>query len=173
MWPELVAESENISDGEHQKNKYMETKEVSNNLIRVVAGVIFNPNYDAILVGQRAQSASHPLKWEFVGGKVENGESPEEALKREVEEETTLKISVGKLLGIAEIDYRNLGRPSHQILFYESKILNGVAKLDPKIYNDIRWVQAENLPNLDWIEADYEFAKKLAAKLTAPIRSNN
>lgn len=96
-------------------------------------------------MGQRAATASHPLKWEFIGGKVEPGESPEEALRREVFEETSLEISAGKLLGLAEVDYRNYGRLPHQILFFVARNLNGVAKLNKEIYQDIKLVKIEDL----------------------------
>lgn len=151
----------------------MERKESVENLIRVVTAVVIDNKGEKVLVAQRAETASHPGKWTFVGGKVEPGESPEQALRREVEEETGLKINVGKLLGFAEVDYRNYGRPSHQILFYEARILNGVAKLLPEIHQDIKWVGVEDLPKLDWIEGDLEFAKKLAVTLTGLVPSKN
>jgi len=150
-----------------------EKKEPGENLTRVVGAVIVNNEGNKILLGQRAATVSHPLKWEFFGGKVEPGESPEEALRREVLEETSLKISVGKLLAIAEVDYRSLGKPSHQILFFEARILNGVAKLNSEIYHDVRWVDVKELANLDWIEADREFARKLAVSLTSLVPSRN
>lgn len=150
-----------------------ENNELEPSLIRVVTAVIIDNKGEKILVAQRAETASHPGKWTFIGGKVEPGESPEEALRREVDEETGLKIRVGKLLGLAEVDYRNYGRPSHQILYYEARILNGVAKLLPEIHQDIKWVRVEDLPKLDWIEGDREFTKKLAVSLTAPIPSRN
>lgn len=151
----------------------MERRESVENLIRVVTAVIIDNKGEKVLIAQRSKTASHPGKWTFVGGKVEAGESPEQALRREVDEETGLKVRVGRLLGFAEVDYRDYGRPSHQILYYEARILNGVAKLLPEIHQDVKWVKAEDLPKLDWIEGDLEFAKKLAVTLTSPIASGN
>jgi len=141
----------------------MERREFENNLIRVVTAVIIDKKGEKVLVAQRAATASHPLTWTFIGGKVEPGESPEEALRREVAEETSLQIRVGRLLDVAEVDYRNLGRPSHNISYYSCEIITGVARLYPNIHAAVRWIRAEELTNLDWIEGDRQFVKKLAA----------
>lgn len=133
--------------------------------IRVVAAVILNHRGNRILVGQRAENQSHPLKWEFIGGKVENGESPEEALCREVREETGLEIEVGRFLDVVEYDYRDLGRPSHQISFFECQKKSGVAKRDRAIYQDLKWVEFSKIDQLDWIEGNVEFANGLSDAL--------
>jgi 8-oxo-dGTP diphosphatase len=146
----------------------MAEQEPIKEIVRVVGAVIVSERRDKVLLGQRSESQSHPLKWEFIGGKIEPGESPEEALIREVDEETGLKIEVGRFLDVVEADYRNYGRPSHQISFYECRRINGVAKLDPEIYNEVRWVRLDEIAELDWIDGNKGFAKRLAIHLTSP-----
>ena len=65
-------------------------------MVQVVAAVL--QSEDKILVGQRMPEQSHPLKWEFPGGKVEPGESPEQALARELEEELGIRGAAGELM---------------------------------------------------------------------------
>ncbi len=142
-----------------------EQKETNYELVQVVSAVILNEAGDKVLVGQRSLKQSYPLKWEFIGGKVELGESPEEALKREVAEEINLQVAVGRLLDVVEVDYRQMGRPSHQILFYECRRLTKKATIDPDVYKAVKWVHVNDLPGLDWVEGEIEFAKKLVGGL--------
>ena len=65
-------------------------------MVQVVAAILQKDG--RILVGQRTPEQSHPLKWEFPGGKVEPGESPEQALARELEEELGIRSAAGDLI---------------------------------------------------------------------------
>lgn len=129
---------------------------------RVVGAVVVDNDSNKVLVARRSLIVSHPSKWEFVGGKVEPGETPEEALRREFFEETEADIEVGRFLGDIFYDYRNKGSASHEILFYECFLQNGKPKIKPEVYQDIRWVSREDLLKLDFIEADRDFVRKLS-----------
>ena len=143
----------------------MERGNSKENLIKVVAAVIINDEREEVLVAKRAKNASYPGKWEFIGGKVRAGESPEEALRREMKEEVDIRVHVGRLLGFAEADYRNRGRASHRILFYSASISDGEIKLDERIHQEIRWVTVTGLQALDFVAGDKKFAKRLAVSL--------
>ena len=102
-----------------------------------------------VLAAQRSASGSLPLKWEFPGGKLEEGESDEEALVREIREELCVEIQVGDRLPATERDdvYRIIMLiPFVCQLATEDIILTEHA--------EIRWLSPEELPNLDWAEAD-------------------
>jgi len=151
----------------------METKEFEENVTRVVGAVIFNQRCDAILVGQRAGGKRFPLKWEFIGGKAEPGESLSSACERELLEEIGQKVEAGRLLGTERYDYGgDVG--VIQVNFIECQPKGSVViRPDPDVYAQIRWVPIVEVPQLDWIEADKEFAKKLAVDFTSPIPSQN
>ena len=152
----------------------METKETEPKVTNVVGAVIFNNRRDSILVGQRAEGKKFPFKWEFIGGKAETGESLEQAVEREMDEEVGLDVEV-----VAEIDQaeHNYGGDVGiiRVHFIECHPKGNVVlkQFDRKIYNDIRWVKVTEAPKLDWIEADKEFAQNLAVSLTAPVPSRN
>jgi 8-oxo-dGTP diphosphatase len=123
----------------------------------VVAAIIVDG--ENILVCQRTRHQTMPLKWEFPGGKVEDGEQPEEALHRELEEE----------LGIdATIDYELL-RMKHEypgggavdLRFFVVREYKG--KLENKIFKDMQWSRRANLPSYDFLEADLKLVEALAA----------
>jgi 8-oxo-dGTP diphosphatase len=151
----------------------MEYKEREEKITRVVGAVIFNQGRDTILVGQRAETAKYPLKWEFIGGKVIPGESLSSAIERELLEEINLRVAAGKLLGVARYDYGGeIG--VIQVNFIECQPKGSVVvKPDPDAYAQIKWVPIARLPQLDWIEANKEFARKLAVDLTSPKPSQN
>lgn len=122
----------------------------------VVAAVIERDG--RVLVCQRKRSDSHPLKWEFPGGKVEPGESPEAALQRELEEELAIQARIGPQ--IARYEYSYGERPPLLLMFYRVMAFSG----EPVnlVFEQIRWEPAFALPNLDFLEGDLEFVRKLA-----------
>ena len=95
-------------------------------------------------------------KWEFPGGKIESGETPEEALKREIKEEMEVEINVGDLLTTVDYDY-----PSFHLnmkCFVCELISEHVHLVEHK---DAKWITAAEIHDLDWCPADVEVAEKL------------
>ncbi len=109
----------------------------------------------AIVLGSRCLAALRsanmalPLQWEFPGGKVAEGESPEDALVREIAEELGLEIRVGEWLAEGRDDR---GEPAVVLQVYRAELVGGALHLDE--HREIRWVDAEELDDLDWAVAD-------------------
>ena len=102
-----------------------------------------------ILAAQRSESMSMPLKWEFPGGKVDNGESPADCLKRELIEELGIEVDVGG--SIPEMTY---AYPDFSITLYHffCKIKEGDIILYE--HKSFSWLKPQELETLDWTEAD-------------------
>lgn len=92
---------------------------------------------------------SLPLKWEFPGGKINDGESPEECLKRELHEELGVEVSVGQSLPVTTHHYPSFSVTLHPFI---CKIVSGEITLHE--HNAIVWLPMEELHTLDWAEAD-------------------
>src|SRR3954447_17419 len=117
-------------------------------MLQVVAAIIEREG--RILVGQRTAKQSHPLKWEFPGGKVERGESPEQALARELEEELGIRYAAGE--EVARYEYRYPGKSAIELIFVGVKSFEGEpANL---IFQDLRWHPKSQLRELDFVEGD-------------------
>ena len=114
--------------------------------IRVVAAVIVEDN--RIFATQRGYG---PYKdwWEFPGGKIEQGESAEEALKREILEELDTEIEVGDRLSVIEYDY-----PEFHLSMdcFWARVIRGDLFL--KEHESARWLSPEEIDNVDWLPAD-------------------
>lgn len=96
--------------------------------------------------------------WEFPGGKVESGESREEALKREIKEELDAEIQVNRLLETVEYDYPKFHLTMHCFvceLESENLIL--------KEHEDARWLSMDEMDTMDWLPADRDVAGKVFA----------
>ncbi|TFG64280.1 MAG: (deoxy)nucleoside triphosphate pyrophosphohydrolase [Spirochaetales bacterium] len=122
--------------------------------IQVTAAVIAEGG--RVLLAQR--SAGDPLegKWEFPGGKIEEGESPEECLKRELKEELGIGTRIGKFIASCRWDYPHI---SIELLAYEAEILSGSpAPLD---HSACAWVNTEELAAWELAPADVPIAEKV------------
>ena len=125
--------------------------------IRVVAAVILSEG--KIFATQRGYG-DFKGGWEFPGGKIEDGETPEVALKREILEELETKIRVGELIDTIEYDYPNF-HLSMDCFWCE--IVSG--KLVLKEHEAARWLDKENLYSVEWLPADLSLIEKIAVKL--------
>lgn len=122
----------------------------------VAAGVIHRDGQ--ILVGQRRKGDRHPYKWEFPGGKVEYGESPQAALIRELREELQIEAKVGGELARYEHDYPGGSRV--HLLFFAVHEFNG--EPTARVFEQICWTDLRLLPKLDFLEGDLDFVRRLA-----------
>lgn len=115
--------------------------------VEVVSAVIQNDS--KIFYAQRNLSKSMGGKWEFPGGKIEEGETREEALVREIKEELDSDIIVDKYLMTVEHDYPTFHITMHA---YLCTLVKG--ELILKEHNDCVWLSKEELLSLDWADAD-------------------
>jgi 8-oxo-dGTP diphosphatase len=110
-----------------------------------------------VLMSRRRADQPMPLLWEFPGGKVEPGESPQAALAREVREELGCELTVG---GIHDVVFHAYPDFDLYMLVYAGTIAAGVPRAVEVA--EIAWVDARDLPKLDLLPADYPLAEALA-----------
>ena len=122
----------------------------------VVAAVI--EKQGQILVCQRKRGARHGLKWEFPGGKVEQGEEPRAALARELREELDIAAEIGAEMVRYEHSYP--GRDPILLIFFRVTEFNGVpANI---VFETIEWSALAALPAYDFLDGDLDFVRRLA-----------
>ncbi len=121
----------------------------------VVAGIIEQDGM--VLIGQRKRGQRHGLKWEFPGGKVEPGETPRAALKRELEEELAINATIGR--EIVRYEYAYPRRRPVLLIFYRVNTFRG----DPSnvVFEQIRWEPLIKLPDYDFLDGDIDFIRRL------------
>lgn len=111
-----------------------------------------------ILICRRKPGQAHALKWEFPGGKVEPGEEPVAALRRELREELAIEAVIGR--EVERYEFRYPGRSPILLIFYRVMEFAGVPR--NCIFEDMQWVDAARLPGFDFLEGDVEFVRRLA-----------
>jgi len=126
--------------------------------IRVTAAVICRDG--AYLLGRRSRNRELPGKWEFPGGKIEPGESPETCLTREILEELGLEARVGERVGVFE--YIEAARRIELIAFY-TEVESGPPSLND--HDEVSWVGPHSLLDYDLAPADIELARRLAGEI--------
>ncbi|MCI5857327.1 MAG: (deoxy)nucleoside triphosphate pyrophosphohydrolase [Agathobacter sp.] len=130
--------------------------------IRVVAAVIkaINENRESIIFATQRGYGEFKGGWEFPGGKIEKGETPQEALKREIMEELDTEISVGKLIDTIEYDY-----PEFHLSMdcFWSEIVKG--NLILKEHEAARWLKKDQLDDVEWLPADAILIGKIRDQL--------
>lgn len=123
-------------------------------MTQVVAALIWQG--DRFMICQRPSHKTRALQWEFVGGKVEEGETREEALVRECQEELDVTVSVGKPIMTVTHTYPDI---TVCLTFFEAAILAGTPK--KREHADIRFITPEEIPQYRFCPADEAFLKKL------------
>jgi 8-oxo-dGTP diphosphatase len=114
---------------------------------------------DEVLICQRKAGTPMGLKWEFPGGKIEAGESAEQALQRELDEELGIHASIGTKIAHLRHNYRSGGAVDLQFFAvhsFEGELVN-------LIFEEIRWSPLRDLPAYDFLAADRDLVRDLAA----------
>jgi 8-oxo-dGTP diphosphatase len=124
---------------------------------RVVAALIVKDG--KILVCQRTKHQTMPLKWEFPGGKIEEGEQPREALHRELDEELGIDATIGDEIARIRHEYRSGN--SVELRFFAVHEFRG--ELENRIFRDMKWAERTELPSFDFLEADLKLVSDVAA----------
>ncbi len=125
-------------------------------MITATAGILTDGH--RILVCQRRAGGRFPLKWEFPGGKVETGESPEACLRRELYEELAIEAEVGP--EIYRTDHRYANGFTVRLLFFT--ILQYSGTPINRAFERIEWIGPGELTRYDFLEADREVVDRLA-----------
>ncbi|HZZ16992.1 MAG TPA: (deoxy)nucleoside triphosphate pyrophosphohydrolase [Candidatus Sulfotelmatobacter sp.] len=124
---------------------------------RVVAAVIEKDS--KVLVCQRTRHQTMPLKWEFPGGKIEEGEQPRDALRRELEEELGIHAKIGDEIARLQHVYPNGG--AVELRFFVVREYEG--EMENRIFRDLQWSATKDLASYDFLEADESLVKDLVA----------
>jgi len=123
-------------------------------MVEVVAALIWQG--DKFMICQRPASKARGLLWEFVGGKVESGETKEQALIRECKEELDILLSVGDVFMDVIHEYPDI--TVHLTLFNATIAVGEPRKLE---HNDIQWITPSEISNYEFCPADEEILKKI------------
>ena len=126
--------------------------------IRVVAAIIkaINEDGEAIIFATQRGYGDFKGGWEFPGGKIEKGETPQEALVREIKEELETEISVGELIDTIEYDY-----PTFHLSMdcFWAKIVSGDLVLTE--HEAAKWLTKDELDSVEWLPADVTLIDKI------------
>jgi 8-oxo-dGTP diphosphatase len=133
--------------------------------MRTVVAAVIERSDRRLLIGQRRRSDTSALKWEFPGGKVERGETPEAALSRELLEElgTTLR----KCTPIGRVVHKYAETPEElEIVFFAAAISEG--QLTPRTFEKVEWVLPKELGEYDFLAANAGLVANLATGKIKP-----
>ena len=121
-----------------------------------------------ILAVQRGLKSNHPLKWEFPGGKINPGETVDECIIREIEEELSVKIEIIKKLLPIEFDYQT---KQIQLIPVVCRIISGEIRLTE--HADKRWFSFDEWESIDWLGADRELIVRNQEILNSLLPATN
>ena len=128
-------------------------------MIDVVAAVIVKDN--KFLITRRAPKLNLEGMWEFPGGKIEKGETPEEALKRELAEELEIETEVGNYIETSIHEYLNV---TVKLMAYFATVISGEIKLS--VHDEVKWISISEVENFQFAPADIPFIEKLKEVLS-------
>ena len=123
-------------------------------ITEVVAALIWQG--EQFMICQRPAHKARGLLWEFVGGKVESGETKEQALIRECREELAVTVSVGEVFMDVTHEYPDL---TVHLTLFNAKIAEGKPQMLE--HNDIRWITSREIPDYDFCPADVEILSEI------------
>lgn len=123
-------------------------------IVPVVAALIWNK--DRFLICQRPENKARGLLWEFVGGKVEAGETKEQALVRECKEELNIILNVGSVFMEVVHEYPDI---TVHLTLFNAVIMEGEPQLLE--HNDMRWITAAEIPQYEFCPADKEILERI------------
>ena len=123
-------------------------------MTEVVAALIWDG--DKFMICQRPATKSCALLWEFVGGKVEPGETKEQALIRECQEELNITVSVGDVFTEVVHEYPDI---TVHLTLFNAEISEGVPELLE--HNDLKWINPSEIPDYNFCPADKDILKKI------------
>jgi 8-oxo-dGTP diphosphatase len=133
--------------------------------MKVVVTAVIERSDRRLLIGQRRRNDTSPLKWEFPGGKMEDGETPEVALSRELREE--LGATLEKCVEIARTRHKYASMPEElEIRFYAASILE--SDVAPHEFEQIAWTLPRELANYDFLAANAQLIAQLATGRLKP-----
>ncbi len=133
--------------------------------MRTVVAAVIERGDRRLLIGQRRREDSSPMKWEFPGGKIRNGEAPEAALARELREE--LGVTLTKCVEMGRVRHQYQGAADElEIRFFAAAIADGEAK--PLCFEQIAWVLPRELGAYDFLTANRELIANLATGRIKP-----
>ena len=124
---------------------------------RVAAALIVRGR--KVLICQRTRHQTMPLKWEFPGGKIERGEHPTEALRRELDEELGIAARIGD--EVARLEHKYARGGTVELRFFVVHEFQG--EPENRIFCDIQWGARTRLAEFDFLEADRELVRQIAA----------
>jgi 8-oxo-dGTP diphosphatase len=133
--------------------------------MRTVVAAVIERSDRRFLIGQRRKNDSSPLKWEFPGGKVRDGESPAAALARELQEE--LGATLVKSVELGRVRHHYAGTPEElEIRFFAASIAE--SELVPRAFEQIAWALPKELENYDFLDANRALIAQLATGRIKP-----
>lgn len=131
---------------------------------QVVAALIIR-DPDEVLICQRTKHQPMPLKWEFPGGKIEYGEAPWDALRRELDEELGIAAKIGDEVARIKHLYKNGG--AVELRFFVVQEFRG--EIENRIFREVRWAKRTELPTYDFLDADTVLVQDIAAGKIIPL----
>jgi 8-oxo-dGTP diphosphatase len=133
--------------------------------MKVIVAAVIERSDRRILIGQRRRNDTSPLKWEFPGGKIEEGETPEAALARELREELSATLEKSAELGRVRHRYPGMAEEL-EIRFYAANIREG--EITPNEFEQIVWALPRELGNYDFLAANSQLIAQLATGRVKP-----
>ncbi|MDR3564929.1 MAG: (deoxy)nucleoside triphosphate pyrophosphohydrolase [Negativicutes bacterium] len=130
-------------------------------MLKVTAAILTDNG--KILIAQKGPNDKRANKWEFPGGKIDPGETPEQCLEREMQEEFQVQIQVGKFFAESLFSYEE-----GQILVMAYFCVQSGGHLTPTEHADYRWVTAQELNQFDFVPSDIPIAEKLRQEYDLP-----